>query len=64
MFLCNHEKEKKMNNCEKAYFFHYPGMVYAEIWYAKNIKEVKELIKKEYHIKRMPNGYAIWEVRR
>lgn len=53
-----------MNSRERVYLFHYPGMAYAEQWYAKNKKELKRIIREEYHIKRLPNNYAIWQPRK
>ena len=50
----------------KLYFLHWPGMVYAINVYGNSKRDAitrfkKEGFKKENYIKRMPNGYAIWE---
>lgn len=46
----------------KHYMVHSPGNIYAGDFYGKNKKEAIESYKKWAGIKRMPKGYAIWEV--
>ena len=43
-----------------AYWYHYPGMVYAGNWYADTPEQAKKEIREMMGIKRLPNGFAIW----
>lgn len=46
----------------KTFWWHYPGMVYAENWYtACSITEAKKQIREYLGFKKLPNGFAIWE---
>lgn len=44
----------------KQYFYRLPGMVYASEIYAKSIKEVKDALRNELRVKRLPKGTEIW----
>ena len=45
----------------KKYFLHWPSMVYAINVYGNSKRDAINRFKKQDHINRMPNGYAIWE---
>lgn len=46
----------------KIFWFHYPGMGYAANWYtASSKKEARQQIREWLGLKRLPNGFAIWE---
>lgn len=46
----------------KTFWWHYPGMVYAANWYtARSISEAKKQIREYLGLKKLPNGFAIWE---
>ena len=60
--------DKLENSCyntymekQKTFWWHYPGMIYANNWYAPTMEKARGEIRKELGMKRLPNGFSIWE---
>jgi hypothetical protein len=61
LFIDGKGKEVNMKKI-KVFTYHYPGMVYATHWYeACSIPEAKKQIREYLGLKKLPNGFAIWE---
>lgn len=45
----------------RKYWFHYPSMVYAMTFYARNAQDARAYMRRWLGVSRLPNGYAIWE---